>query len=131
MKISIIGTGRIGLPLGLSLAKAGHQVLFTDRDKKKLKSLSLGVMPFYEPQLKETFLEAKTNCQWKSSIQDICSSEVVFLTLSTPVLPNGNFDISGALSWVKTLCQFAKEKKILVLKSTLPPGKQCPHSNND
>lgn len=122
MKVSIIGTGRVGLVLGLSMARGGHKVFFTDRDKKKLKSLSRGVFPFYEPHLKETFHKAKTNCQWNSSFEEIRASSFLFLTLSAPLKAQGELDISGVLNWAETLSTQVKEEKILILKSTLTPG---------
>ena len=122
MKISIIGTGRIGLSLGLSIAKAGHKVLFTDKDKKKLQLLSQGIFPFYEPQLKEVFQKVRQDCQFKNTLQDICSSQILFFTLNTPVNSKGDFDISGVLNWVKSICKHTTKEKILVLKSTFSPG---------
>ena len=122
MKVSIIGTGRVGLVLGLSMAQAGHKVFFTDRDKKKLKSLSRGLFPFYEPHLRETFRKAKTNCQWNSTLKEIRASSFLFLTLSAPLKTKGELDISGTLNWAETLSTQAKEEKILILKSTLTPG---------
>ena len=122
MKVSVIGAGRVGLALGLSMAQAGHKVFFTDRDKKKLKSLSRGSFPFYEPYLKETFQQVRSNCQWNSTLHDICAPSLVFLTLSAPLNSRGELDISGVLNWAETLSTRAKEEKILILKSTLTPG---------
>ena len=122
MQISIIGTGRIGLSFGLSLAKAGHKVLFTDKDKKKLQLLSRGIFPFHEPQLREVFQKARKNCQFKNTLKDVCSSPVLFFTLNTPVNTKGDFDISGLLSWVTTICKHTTKEKTLVLKSTFSPG---------
>ena len=59
MKISIFGTGYVGLVTGASLANLGHDVLCVDVDEKKIHLINSGEMPFYEPGLKELVLKNK------------------------------------------------------------------------
>ncbi|MCY4512723.1 MAG: nucleotide sugar dehydrogenase [Bdellovibrionales bacterium] len=122
MNISIIGAGRIGLILGACLAERGHSVLFTDRDFKKLKDISLGRVPFYEPGLKALFRKNKSRLKWVEEPQDIIASEIIFLTLSLPVKINGDFDMSGVKSWIRQIIRYTEKEKLLILKSTFPLG---------
>ena len=122
MKISIIGSGRVGLALGLSMARAGHRVVFTDKDQIRLRKLSQGTLPFYEPHLKEIFKASRKNCQWTRHLSEICSSSVLFFTFSTAIKTNGDFDISDVLNWTKVIRDNTNTEKIIVLKSTFSPG---------
>lgn len=122
MNISIIGAGRIGLALGAVLADKGHFVLFTDRDSQKLKDLSRGKISFYEPGLKSFLRQNKSRLKWTEDSQEIISSKMIFLTLNLPIKPNGDFDLSGIKDWTHRIIRQTQREKILILKSTVPPG---------
>ena len=122
MKVSIIGAGRIGLALGACLADKGHQVLFTDKDFKRLKALSRGEVPFYEPGLKTLLRKNRSRLEWTEDPLMAAASRVIFLTVSLPIKPGGDFDLSGVKDWVRQIHSQTRTEKILVLKSTLPPG---------
>ena len=122
MNISIIGAGRIGLILGVCLAEKGHSILFLDRNVEKLKDLSLGKLPFYEPGLKALLRKNKSRLKWIKDPKDVISSEVIFLTLNLPVKTSGDFDVSGVRDWVCRIIRYTKKEKLLILKSTFPLG---------
>ena len=122
MNISIIGAGRIGLVLGASLADKGYLVLLTDRDSQKLKSLSQGHIPFFEPGLKNLLKKNRSRLKWTEDSREIISSKMIFLTLSLPVKSNGDFDLSGVKDWTHRIIHQTQREKFLILKSTLPPG---------
>ena len=122
MNISIIGAGRIGLALGVSLADRGHFVSFTDRDFKKLKSLSRGKVPFYEPGMQSLLRKNRSRLKWVEDPQEVISSKIIFLTLSLPVKAGGDFDLSGVKDWTRRIIRHTRREKILILKSTLPVG---------
>ena len=122
MKVSIIGAGKVGLPLGVAVAGAGHFVCFTDRDFKKLKESLRGNIPFYEPGLKKALQKNPSRLKWTKDLREVTDSKFIFLTLSLPVKANGDFDLSGVMDWTKKIIQSAKKEKILILKSTLPVG---------
>lgn len=122
MNISIIGAGRVGLILAVCLAEKGHTLLFSDRDFEKLKDLSLGKAPFYEPGLKTLLKKNKSRLRWMEKPEDIISSDVIFLTLNPPVKTNGDFDVSGVEDWTRRIIPYTQKEKLLILKSTLPLG---------
>ena len=112
----------MGLTLGLVMARAGHKVIFTDKDKNRLRQLSQGILPFYEPHLKDIFEAGRKNCRWTHRISEICSSSILFFTFNMRVRPQGDFDISDVLEWTKIIRDNTETEKIIVLKSTFSPG---------
>ena len=122
MKVSIIGTGRVGLALGASLAESGHFVLFTDKDLQKLKNLSQGHIPFYEPGLKIRLRKNKERLKWVEDPDIVTASKVIFLTLNPTITSKGDFDLSGVKDWTLKIIHNTRKEKLLILKSTLPPG---------
>ena len=122
MKVSIIGAGRVGLTLGALLAENGHFILFTDKDTQKLKNLSKGKIPFYEPGLKSLLQKNKKRLKWIKDTDIVTAPTVIFLTLSPKVKSNGDLDLSGVKDWVHRIIRNTKKEKFLILKSTLPLG---------
>ena len=120
MKISIIGSGRVGLSLGAVLADSGFSVLMTDKEDKKQEVL--GKLSFYESQLKEYLEKNKHNLEWTRWTEKIISSELIFFCLGFPVKKNGDLDLTGLFDWTKHIAEHSKESKILVIKSTVPVG---------
>ncbi|MGD1044648.1 MAG: UDP-glucose/GDP-mannose dehydrogenase family protein [Bacteroidota bacterium] len=125
MKISIIGTGYVGLVQGACFADTGNNVICMDVDEKKINGLKKGVIPIYEPGLEEIVrrnsqdgrLEFTTHL--KSAVEN---SKVIFLCLPTPQSEDGSADLSRVLSVSENLAELINEDKILVSKSTVPVG---------
>src|ERR1700737_2718781 len=94
MKVSIIGTGYVGLTTGVCLAYLGHQVTCIDADAAKISELEAGHIPIYEPHLTELLEEARSNLQFTTSYAAaIPDSEVIFIAVGTPPTPTGSPDL--------------------------------------
>ena len=125
MKLSIIGTGYVGLEQGACFADSGNTVICMDVDEKKINGLKKGIIPIYEPGLEEM---VRRNAQdgrlifttnLKTAVEN---SKVLFLCLPTPQLEDGSADLSQVLSVSENLAVFINENKLLVSKSTVPVG---------
>ncbi len=122
MKVSIIGSGRIGLSLGVVLAKSGCEVLMTDKDPSKKKSVTGESLSFYEPNLQNDIKESQNNLEWTSYTEKIISSDLIFLCLSAPLNKSGDLNLTEILEWAKLIAENTKKEKLLIIKSTLPIG---------
>lgn len=125
MKLACIGTGFVGVVTSAVFAKLGNEVFGLDVDEQKIKSLSQGEVPFYEPELKEFLQETLANGSLKftSSYQEaISSADVIFIMVGTPSAPDGQADLKYVFKSAESLAPYLKENAIVVLKSTVPPG---------
>lgn len=125
MKISIFGTGYVGLVTGACLANLGHKVLCADIDENKIKTLENGNIPFYEPGLKELVTKNKEKGRLKFTTDVILAvkfGEVIFNCVGTPSKEDGSADLSYVFSVAENVAKFSEEYKILINKSTVPPG---------
>ena len=127
MKISIIGTGYVGLVTGVCLAEFGHHVTCLDLDSGKIRLLSEGKSPMYEPGL-ENLLRNNFDKQklffttdWVQSVTD---AEVIFISVGTPSSRRGNgyADVSYVHEAARSLGQHLRRHVLIVNKSTVPVG---------
>ncbi|MBT4650989.1 UDP-glucose/GDP-mannose dehydrogenase family protein [Candidatus Woesearchaeota archaeon] len=130
MRISIFGTGYVGLVTGACLANLGHEILCVDIDSKKINSLIVGEIPFYEPGLKELVAKNKEKGRLKFSVdveEGVSFGEVIFNCVGTPSEKNGSADLKYVLGVAESVGKFSKGHKLLINKSTVPPGtaKKC------
>lgn len=125
MKISVVGTGYVGLVTGTCFAEAGNDVVCIDIDEKKVERLWAGEVPIYEPGLEDLF---KRNVQegrlhftteLQSGVED---AEVIFLALPTPAGEDGAADLSYVLGVADHLGELLKQYAVVVDKSTVPIG---------
>ncbi|ABQ26487.1 UDP-glucose dehydrogenase family protein [Geotalea uraniireducens] len=125
MKICIIGTGYVGLVAGTCFAESGNDVICVDVDEAKIEGLKNGVIPIYEPGLKELVLR---NCEEGrlSFTTDLASavkaSLVNFIAVGTPPGEDGSADLQYVLDVARTIGRNMESFKILVDKSTVPVG---------
>ncbi len=125
MKITIIGSGYVGLVSAICFAKIGHQVSCIDKDKGKIDKLKNGEIPIFEPNLKEMLKEVVAKnaisftCDLKQALQ---GSKAVFIAVGTPQGEDGSADLSYVLAAAKEIAQFSQEDKIIITKSTVPVG---------
>jgi UDPglucose 6-dehydrogenase len=125
MKISIIGTGYVGLVQGACLADTGNDVICMDIDRKKILKLKRGIIPIYEPGLEEI---VKRNIQvgrleFTSELKyAVKKSDIIFLCLPTPQSEDGSADLSRVISVSKKIATLVDSAKIVVSKSTVPVG---------
>jgi UDPglucose 6-dehydrogenase len=125
MKISIIGTGYVGIVQAACFADTGNNVICMDVDEKKINGLKKGVIPIYEPGLEEMVrrnaqdgrMEFTTNLR-----QAVERSKIIFLCLPTPQSEDGSADLTHVLAVAEHIAELINEDKIIVSKSTIPVG---------
>ncbi len=122
-KVSIIGTGHVGLVTGACLAELGNRVICVDNNVEKIATLNRGEMPIYEPGLEEL---VKRNVRagrlsFTTSIKEgVDNSEIIFIAVNTPRKPNGEADLCYVEAVSREVAQTMKGYKIIVEKSTVP-----------
>ena len=124
MKVSIIGTGYVGLTTGVCLAYLGHRVTCIDSDEKKIAVLNSGKTPIYEPYLTELLAEARPNlqfcCDYASAVPD---AEVIFIAVGTPPSPDGSPDLRYVSAAARGIGEHYDGNFVVVVnKSTVPIG---------
>ncbi len=125
MKISVVGTGYVGLVSGTCFAETGHQVTCIDIDEQKVESLNSGKLTIYEPGL-QTIFERNTKAGrltfTTSLAEGIKGSKVIFLALPTPPGADGSADLKYILGVAKDLSSLLTDYTVIVDKSTVPVG---------
>ncbi len=119
----MIGTGYVGLVTGTCFAELGHQVICVDKDKSKIDTLNAGEVPIYEPGLKELLKKHRANkrIRFTTSIREgVQASEIIFIAVNTPPLPDGGADLSFVEACTREVAECANGSKLLVEKSTVP-----------
>jgi UDPglucose 6-dehydrogenase len=123
MKITIIGTGHVGLVTGAVFAEKGHDVLCIDNNHKKIEMLRRGEMPFYEPEM-EPLVNKNVKAGRLSFSTEIAEgvafAEVIFVVVGTPPLPTGGLDLTYIEKVARTIASNLKEYRLVVEKSTVP-----------
>ena len=124
MRVSIVGTGYVGLTTGACLAFLGHQVTCVDSDEKKIATLQAGKIPIYEPHLTELLAEAKPNLQFCCDYADaVPDAEVVFIAVGTPPTSDGSPDLQYLSAAAKGIGEhYNGDYVVVVNKSTVPIG---------
>jgi UDPglucose 6-dehydrogenase len=125
MKISMIGTGYVGLVTGACLADAGNQVLCLDLDAAKIKILQDGGIPIHEPGLLELVRKnvAAGRLRFTTDIQEsVAFGEVQFIAVGTPPDEDGSADLQYVVSAARSIGRFMTSEKVIVDKSTVPVG---------
>ncbi len=125
MKITVIGTGYVGLVTGAGLADFGWKVTCADIDNKKIGKLNKGKMPFYESGLES--LVKKNLKEKRLSFTDnisnaIKNSDVIFIAVGTPSKSNGSTDLTHVYETAKMIVDSLNGNKLVVIKSTVPVG---------
>lgn len=123
MKVTIIGTGYVGLVTGTCFAEVGHQVICVDCAADKIKLLQAGGIPIYEPGLEELVKKntAAGRLRFTTSTKEgVEKSDVVFIAVPTPPLPDGSVDLSFIEGVAREIAASLTRYKIVVDKSTVP-----------
>ena len=125
MKITVVGTGYVGLVSGTCFAETGNQVVCVDIDANKVQKMQNGEVPIYEPGL-EVLFERNTQqgrLTFTTNLEEgIKEAEVIFLALPTPPGADGSADLSFVLKVASDLSTLIKDYKVIVDKSTVPVG---------
>jgi UDPglucose 6-dehydrogenase len=123
MKLTIIGTGYVGLVTGACFAEVGHHVVCVDNDAAKVKVLQEGGIPIYEPGLSDLVKKNVTEGRLAFTIntaEGVEKSDVVFIAVPTPPLPDGGVDLSFIEKVAREIAGAMTTYKIIVDKSTVP-----------
>ncbi len=125
MKITIIGSGYVGLVTGACLADIGNDVLCFDLDERKIRVLREGGVPIYEPDLQELISKnvAGGRLQFTTDVkQAVAYGTIQFIAVGTPPDEDGSADLSHVLSAARNIGRHMTEYKVIVDKSTVPVG---------
>jgi len=123
MKLTIIGTGYVGLVTGTCFADVGHQVICVDNNVEKVKLLQAGGIPIYEPGLEELVRKnvSAGRLRFTASTKDgVENSDVIFIAVPTPPQPDGSVDLSFIEGVAREIAGAMTSYKIVVDKSTVP-----------
>lgn len=125
MQICVIGTGFVGVVTAAVFSSFGHQVIGLDVLPDKIEKLKQGIVPFFEPGLKELLQEQQKtgNLTFTTSYEDaIKNSDVIMLAVGTPSSAEGAVDLKYVFSAAESLAPYLKPNAIVAIKSTVPPG---------
>src|SRR5262245_34102266 len=123
MKLTIIGTGYVGLVTGTCFAEVGHTVICVDNDASKVQMLQAGGIPIYEPGLEELVkknVAAGRLSFTNSTAEGVEKSDVIFIAVPTPPLPDGGVDLSFIERVAREIAGAMTSYKVVVDKSTVP-----------
>ena len=125
MRITIIGTGYVGLVTGACFAEMGNKVSCVDKDSVKIEGLKNGIIPIFEPGLKAMVNESyqKGILDFTTSLQEsINESNIVFIAVGTPQDEDGSADLTHVINVAKEIGKEMNRSLIVVNKSTVPVG---------
>jgi UDPglucose 6-dehydrogenase len=125
MKITVVGTGYVGLVTGTCLAETGNHVCCVDIDQRKVEKLRNGIMPIYEPGLEKLFERnlKEDRLSFTTSLQEgVDHGEIIFLALPTPPGEDGSADLKYVLGVAENIGKILTEYKVIIDKSTVPVG---------
>jgi len=126
MKISIVGTGYVGLVSGVCFSDFGHNVVCVDKDNQRIEDLKKGIIPIYEPEL-EPLLKKNVKAKrlsFTNNVEDaLKDSEAIFIAVGTPSRRgDGGADLTYVHEAVKEIAKLSKGYSLFVTKSTVPVG---------
>lgn len=125
MKITVVGTGYVGLVTGTCLAETGNDVLCVDIDKHKVERMQNSEVPIYEPHL-DILFERNINAgrlKFTTSLEEgLTHGQIIFLALPTPEDEDGSADLSYVLGVAENIGKLMTDYKVIVDKSTVPVG---------
>jgi UDPglucose 6-dehydrogenase len=123
VRLSIIGTGYVGLVTGACFAEVGHRVVCVDNDAEKVKVLNAGGIPIYEPGLEELVKKNRAAGRLEfttSTAEGVEKSDVIFIAVPTPPQADGSVDLSFMEKVAREIAAAMTSYKIVVDKSTVP-----------
>jgi UDPglucose 6-dehydrogenase len=125
LKVTIIGSGYVGLVTGACLAEQGNNVFCLDLDSKKIEILNSGGVPIYEPGLKEMIERnrAAGRLQFSTDIAaSVAHGDIQFIAVGTPPDEDGSADLQYVVAAARNIGRHATTPKVIVDKSTVPVG---------
>jgi UDPglucose 6-dehydrogenase len=125
MKLSMVGTGYVGLVTGTCFAEMGNSVICVDIDEKKIEKLKEGVIPIYEPGLESMVREnyERGTLEFTTDIKEALEkTDVIFIAVGTPQGEDGSADLQYVLKVAEDIGKHMTHEMIVVDKSTVPVG---------
>jgi UDPglucose 6-dehydrogenase len=125
MKVTIFGTGYVGLVTGTCLAEVGNQVLCVDIDAAKVADLERGVLPIYEPGLEDLVLANHRAGRLQFTTDAalaVAQGDLIFIAVGTPPDEDGSADLRHVLDVARSIGQHLDQPTVVVNKSTVPVG---------
>lgn len=125
MKITIVGTGYVGLVAGTCFADSGHDVTCVDIDQRKIETLQRGEVPIYEPGLEEMLRKnvAEKRLTFTTDLSSaVPDSKAVFIAVGTPAGESGDADLRHVLEAARQIGRALRGYALVVTKSTVPVG---------
>ena len=125
MKITVAGTGYVGLVAGVCFAEVGHDVTCVDVDEKKVEMLRAGISPIYEEDLEELMHKnyrlnrLHYTTDYKSAYKD---PDAIFIGVGTPELPDGSANLNYVATVARQIAETVEKDCLVVVKSTVPVG---------
>jgi len=129
MRITVMGSGYVGLVTGACLSDLGFKVVCLDKDEQKIRALQEGEVPIYEPGLKEVLHRNRADGRIRFT-SDACEAiehgDIIFIAVGTPPSEDGSADLGHVLSVASLIGRHLKSFKLVVNKSTVPVGTADP-----
>ena len=125
MKITVIGTGYVGLVVGTCFAESGNQVICADIDENKIGMLQNGEIPIYEPGLEELIRRnvEEQRLSFTTEIEAaVKAATVIFIAVGTPQGDDGSADLGYVLAVAASIGKYMDGYRLIVDKSTVPVG---------
>lgn len=125
MKVTVFGTGYVGLVTGACLADVGHEVLCVDIDQRKVDNLKLGIIPIYEPGLEPIVKQAVQNGLLNFTTdmdKAVAHGQLQFIAVGTPSGEDGSADLQYVVAVAKTIGERITDYRVVINKSTVPVG---------
>lgn len=125
MKICVIGTGYVGLVVGVCISDRGFDVTCVDVDKEKIAALNRGEVPIYEPGLDEILARNAQAGRLSFGVngdEEIAKADIVYIAVGTPSAEDGSADLRWVLSAAQQIARNAKPDTMVIIKSTVPVG---------
>ncbi len=125
MKITVVGTGYVGLVSGACLAEMGHHVICVDTDEGKVEKLKQGIIPIYEYGLEGLVVENTRHkrLEFTTDIAEgVAHGQIIFIAVGTPPDEDGSADLKYVLQVADSIGQSMDDYRVVVTKSTVPVG---------
>ena len=125
MKICVIGTGYVGLVVGVCISNRGFDVTCVDVNEEKIAALNRGEIPIYEPGLDEILRTNVSEGRLSFSVhgdEEIAKADIVYIAVGTPSAEDGSADLRWVLAAARQIAHNAKPETMVIIKSTVPVG---------